>query len=750
MDGRPCAEVPGVRRVYTYVTSEEFGEGLLRCPGLDRRVESDGRIFYRLTLAGSCAAPAHDLVLVATDGDGLGNLMREAAAYGMTVFPGLPAAPQRAGKPWEPDLAHTAALNAFTARVLADYRTRFGAAFGGVYQSFELAARARSDRDPIISLYAAQHAVVADALPGKKIVVSPYIDARRGRGFPPSQVPEGIADIAGTRHGLPMAIAVQDGRGTGKVPVHGPHEAEAAVAARLVPVVGAVRNGQAYYGSTASYVEAAAREVPEGVELWVNVEGFEPTPAAGECGRVDPLPLRGRTTKARLDQQVMAAGRHPAKIISYGWDPFFTCQARHDTPSLADDIAAGWQQPIIVAAYRKAVNGRPGVQVEGYNLRGGTLTFGETSVQQEWYARSRLETAWAPYEPTSPLDAGHRHERGRPHQHHPLRDALRGPGFLSVGPASFRSSPRTMEVGRCTDRATSCSSPCQRRPRPPRRVPSRVTRAGGWCWPTARRPGTRTPSPVLARCPTGFCTCPTAGGSSTRSTRRSRCPRAGTAWSGSANTCPAPTGWWPTDGHADMGAGRARHRAGRRGRGGGASGVQGGRAGRARADPGAAVPGGGRGHGGLADGRPAGSRGARRGRAGAVEPGRCSTWHCGGAGAVEPGRCSTRHCGGAGAGESCGGLSDPGPARPAARRPRTFGARRPPHPAVGACQSGGLRRVWPGRLGSPLGRHGRPPLAPGPTPDQRHSPRDRRAERAWRAGRRGPGRGRAGAWGGVA
>ncbi|MEV4801351.1 hypothetical protein AB0K18_15200 [Nonomuraea sp. NPDC049421] len=402
VDGRPCAEVPGVRRVYTYVTSEEFGEGLLRCPGLDRRVESDGRIFYRLTLAGSCNAPTHDLVLVATDGDGLGNLMREAAAYGMTVFPGLPAAPQRAGKPWEPDLAHTAALNAFTARVLADYRGRFGAAFGGVYQSFELAARARSDRDPIISLYAAQHAVVADALPGKKIVVSPYIDARRGRGFPPSQVPEGIADIAGTRHGLPMAIAVQDGRGTGKVPVHGPHEDEAAVAARLVPVVGAVRNGQAYYGSTASYVEAAAREVPDGVELWVNVEGFEPTPVAGECGRVDPLPLRGRTTKARLDQQVMAAGRHPAKIISYGWDPFFTCQARHDTPSLADDIAAGWQQPIIVAAYRKAMNGRPGVQVEGYNLRGGTLTFGETSVRQEWYARSRLETAWAPYEPASP------------------------------------------------------------------------------------------------------------------------------------------------------------------------------------------------------------------------------------------------------------------------------------------------------------------------------------------------------------
>ncbi|MFC5834062.1 hypothetical protein [Nonomuraea insulae] len=404
VDGRPCAELPGkrVRQVYTYATSEEFGQSMLRCPGIDRRIESRGRIFYRLSLATSCADPEHDLVLVSTDGDGLGNLVREASAYGMTVFPGLPAAPQRADKPWEPDLTHLAALRAFTGRVLADYRERFKglAAFGGVYQSFELAMRARSDKDPIISLYGAQHAVVASALPGKKIVVSPYIDARRGRGFPPAQVEEGLADIAGTRAGMPMAIAVQDGRGTGKVPVYGPHEAGAKVAPRLVPVVGDVSNAQAYYGSTGDYVEAAARRVPDGVELWVNIEGFEPSPAAGECGRVDPLPLRGRTTKSRLDQQIMAAGTHASKIISYGWDPFFTCQARYDTPSLADDIAAGWQQPIIVGASRKDMNGRPGILVEGHNLRGGVLRFGGVEVKQERYGRGRLESAWAPYVPT--------------------------------------------------------------------------------------------------------------------------------------------------------------------------------------------------------------------------------------------------------------------------------------------------------------------------------------------------------------
>ncbi|WP_157547895.1 DUF4434 domain-containing protein [Nonomuraea candida] len=405
VDGRPCAELPGkrVRQVYTYMTSEEFGPGMLRCPGIDRRFESGGRTFYRLTLAGSCADAEHDLVLATTDGDGLGTLVREASAYGMTVYPGLPAAPQREGKQWEPDHAHTGALNAFTARVLADYRQRFTglAAFGGVYQSFELAMRARAERDPIIELYAAQHAVVAATLPGRKIVVSPYIDARRGRGFPPSQVAEGLADIAGTRAGQPMAVAVQDGRGTGKVPVHGPHEADARVAERLVPVVGDVRNAQGYHGPTSAYIETAAANVPDGVELWVNAEGFEPTPVAGECGRLDPLPHRGRTTKSRLDRQIMAAGAEVAKIISYKWEPFYTCQAGHDTPSLADDIAAGWQQPIIVNAYRKELNGRPGLLVEGYHLHGVTLRFDPQGAvaAQEWHGRERLESAWVPYEP---------------------------------------------------------------------------------------------------------------------------------------------------------------------------------------------------------------------------------------------------------------------------------------------------------------------------------------------------------------
>ncbi|MEV4833483.1 DUF4434 domain-containing protein [Nonomuraea sp. NPDC049486] len=422
-DGRTCYQAARdtgrtIRQVYTYTASEHFGAGVLRCPGLDRRIENGGRVYYRLMLGDSCEASTYDLLLVAADGDGVGHMMTEAAAQGMKVFPGLPVPPKDGAKPWLPDLAHLPALNAFTARVVADYRQRYGAspALGGLYQSFELAMRGRAGDDPIIALYAAQHEVVAGAWPGVTIMVSPFWDARRGRGFPPEQVEKGFDEIAATRAGAPMVIAIQDGRGVGKVPVHGPDEADAPVDPRLEPVTGKVTNRQAYYGSARDYIEAAARRVTPGVRLWVNVEVFEPTQVAGECGRADPFPLRGRTTKARVDEQVAAAAAHGTKIIAYGWDPFLTCRDDPSAPSLADELAAGWQEPIVARATPAVRDGVVGVLVEGYHLGGGTLRFayhragsGPVTVEapQEWHDPGTgrgipLESAWAAFEPEDP------------------------------------------------------------------------------------------------------------------------------------------------------------------------------------------------------------------------------------------------------------------------------------------------------------------------------------------------------------
>lgn len=426
--GRPCYlaardAVPGkeIRRVFTYVAPEHFGPGVLRCPGLDRRVENGGRTYNRILLGASCSAGPFDLVLAVTDGDGIGNLLAEAAGHGMKVYPGLPAAPQDPAKPWLPHLAHLDALTAFTRRVLDDYRGRHGAspALAGVYQSFELAMRDRADDDEVLTLYRAQHAVAAAALPGRTIVVSPYWDARRGRGFPPASAGPGFADIAATRAGAPMAIAVQDGRGAGKVPVYGPGQADERVDPRLEPVVGAVTYRQAYHGSTRDYVEAVASRPVPGVELWVNVELFEPTPVAGECSRTDPLPLRGRASKARVDSQIMAVGGHAAKIIAYRWEPFVVCRDDADSPSLGESVAAAWNDPLVVRAARSRVDGREGIQVQGHHLRGGTLRISYrqpggaatvvTAAQERHTPAARpggLETAWAPFTPAG-LDPDH-------------------------------------------------------------------------------------------------------------------------------------------------------------------------------------------------------------------------------------------------------------------------------------------------------------------------------------------------------
>ncbi|RJL24444.1 hypothetical protein [Bailinhaonella thermotolerans] len=372
---REAAGGKPIRNVFVVQAREDFGPALRRCPGLDRRVENAGRVYHRLLIpaGGGCSGTAYDLVIVWSNGAGTEHLIEEAAAYGMSVFPGLPAAPTLAERPWEPDLAHTRTLSAFTARVLADYRSRYGdsPALAGVYQSFETTLKGKRDTDPVITLYRAQHAVVGSALPGRKILVSPYWDARRDRGFPPGEAGAGFADIAATRAGSPMAIAPQDGRGVGKVGLYLPDEAGERVDPRVAPVVGEVSNEEAYFGSIRDYYRAAgrARDALDGVELWMNLEAMEPTALPGECG----APPRARTTGERVDRQLMVAGPHVEKVVGYAWDPFLRCRSEDGSPPLHAELAAAWDRPIIVSAAERSRGGRPGVEVQGYNLAGATL-----------------------------------------------------------------------------------------------------------------------------------------------------------------------------------------------------------------------------------------------------------------------------------------------------------------------------------------------------------------------------------------
>ncbi|MEV0586289.1 hypothetical protein [Nonomuraea sp. NPDC050310] len=362
VDGQPCDRLAGVRRVFGYEAREDMGDALLRCPGVDRNVPGGFQLLFV-----PCEGTQRDLIIVRVADDGVGHLLREAAAFGMKVFPGLPTAPAQEGRPWLPDLSAMAPLKALTERVAARYRGR--AEVAGVYQAFEMSMRERLRDDPVLALYRDQHRSVARALPGGTILVSPYFHAHTDRGFPPAKVAAGLAQLGATRAGSPMAVAVQDGRGTGKVGVFGGDQVEEPVEPGLVPAVGQVRNGQAYQGSTGDYFAAAARRPVEGVELWMNVEVFEPAPEAGLCSRPDG-PQRGRAAKERVDRQLAAAAGRVGKVLSYAWDPYLIC-TESGRPPLAAEIEARWAEPIVFGAERSG----SGVALRGHRLEGAELTF---------------------------------------------------------------------------------------------------------------------------------------------------------------------------------------------------------------------------------------------------------------------------------------------------------------------------------------------------------------------------------------
>ncbi|MBT3381870.1 MAG: hypothetical protein HN742_04350 [Lentisphaerae bacterium] len=372
----PDAEI---RRVFRYGAKEQFGARLLEHSAYERSVRIGDTIIWRLAFPfDSSGRPSElpvarivDLVFVSgSTKDSVAMLLAEAGALEMQVFVGMPTAPQHPTYPWDPWGTVMPTFLRFANRVLGDYAQRFGAseAFVGVYQSVELPVAARTLR-AALNCYRDQHVLVRQKLPGRRIMVSPYWDARKRRptGVTADSVRRGIIHIARTDVDI---IAPQDSRGTGKVGLFWDVEASAPVAAGLhcVTGVGETTYGDAYHANTRRFYQAAREAVDsltaEGitVDLWANLEGFAPGKGI-PCGS---FTTSQRTTKERLDRQIMMAGTYPAKLVCYMWDSYFTCQAGHPEP-LADTILAGHDQPIVVAAAREDER----LVLTGYHLAGG-------------------------------------------------------------------------------------------------------------------------------------------------------------------------------------------------------------------------------------------------------------------------------------------------------------------------------------------------------------------------------------------
>ncbi|MGI5284972.1 DUF4434 domain-containing protein [Nonomuraea polychroma] len=415
---------PGNRigRTYVYRTDESFGDNVFRCPQMEHSIRAGKRTYFRLitqpdgsddaTCDFSRKGASYDLILVAgAEQDSLTELLRLGDQFGMRIFPALPLAPRDPNTPIRAYKHHLGTLTTLTRRILQDYGARFADrdSLGGVYQPFEVQMSATLASNPTLEVYAEQHTIVEQVLPGKPILISPYMDARRRVGFgqTPKQVAEAFKALAKTGVGI---IAPQDSRGTGKVGLFWPDERDTEVDERLRPVVGESTYGTAYHGSTRDYYRemSLAREemIQAGyeVQLWANVEAFEPS---GEqpCA---PQGTRGKTDKQRLDQAVTMAGRYVQKVVSYMWSDFMTC----GQPSLEEEITADWQRPIAVDAIRRSRDIQDGVEVRGYNFKDSTISIQWSGGAKDlvvsavgWLDDNPIEelpegmsTAWVPFD----------------------------------------------------------------------------------------------------------------------------------------------------------------------------------------------------------------------------------------------------------------------------------------------------------------------------------------------------------------
>jgi hypothetical protein len=393
-----------VSRVFVYPAFDVFGTALQACRtgGFDKDlVTVDGVTFARLFI--DRLAPGdrscdfsrgrdYDLVLVRTTGyDPVAGLLREASGLGMKAYVGLPTAPAVAGAAWEADAAATPSFYEFSQRVLTDYASRHGTnpAFAGVYQSFETALT--GPINSVVTMYRTQHTQVRTLLPGKQVLLSPYWDARKTHptGQPVAAVAAGVREIV---QGDIDIIAPQDSRGTGKVGLFWPYQGNSAVDPRVAPVVQpATTNTAAYYASTADFFRTARQTIDSDhpdVELWVNLEAFEPTPppSGAQCGT---LTTRQRTDKARLDQAITMAGSSGSHLISFMWDPLFTCLAGKSS-TLEGEITSGYNRPIVSSAFRFASDSRDGMVVRGFRMSGAKVVL--TWYDATWQLRTSTIT----------------------------------------------------------------------------------------------------------------------------------------------------------------------------------------------------------------------------------------------------------------------------------------------------------------------------------------------------------------------
>ncbi|WP_426003813.1 hypothetical protein ACPFL9_15905 [Paenarthrobacter sp. NyZ202] len=397
ISGVNCAKAAAsgvtVNRYFTYSDNSSWGGPALLC-ARDKTVTNGGSIYTILVLpaeGSGCTSPSgrYDVVVITGGPSSISiSLGKTATSLGMKYYAGLPSPVKRTDITYLPDLSYQATFSLFTARFLI-YQAKVNDVPGlaGFYHHTEMPLSNGAVWDSVLTVYRIQNSRIAQYQPERSAIVSPYIDSRSAFGgrVTLDQARIGINNIARTAGGVDLAIAVQDGMGTGKGGSFFQSEAGTNVDQYAAAIVGSGTWGSKYLAPTRDYFWALAQGVEgTGAELWANLEGMAPATSQNPCQNS----LRGQTTKTRINKQLQQLGNTPRKVISFMWDPYFTCTGTW-APML-DRLKATSTTPVITDSI---FYGNGDVLVTGHNLSGGT-------VQVKWtdaYGRVFDKTVTASY-----------------------------------------------------------------------------------------------------------------------------------------------------------------------------------------------------------------------------------------------------------------------------------------------------------------------------------------------------------------
>lgn len=402
INGTNCAQAAAagvkVNRYFTYADSSLWGTPSLVCPR-DKAITVNGQPFTIFVLpnqGSSCNSSnaIYDVVVVSgstvagTSGVNV-SLAKTATALGMKYYAGMPLPVARTDYAYLPDVSYLPAFTQFTDRFLKYQKAVIDVVgLGGFYLSYEMPVTDGTTYDPILNLYKIQNQAVAKLHPGRGTVVSPYLDGRRTTNLTVDKVRKGAERIGKTAGNTRMAIAIQDGMGTGKGGAFFGNEASNPVDSFNAAIVGSGSWGSKYLASVREYFLAAADGVDgTGAELWANLEGMAPATSQNPCANN----ARGQTTKSRVDRQLQQLGNYPKKVISFMWDGYYTCTGTWSP--LADRFKAGNMTPVITDSI---FYGNGDVLVTGHNLSGGSVTIKWTDTMGRTFAKTVTATSYNP------------------------------------------------------------------------------------------------------------------------------------------------------------------------------------------------------------------------------------------------------------------------------------------------------------------------------------------------------------------